>query len=79
MTAVELWPSIKQLPHADKLQLMQYLTADLASGEATNDGMDMIVMHSQDQCPYNSEQLQEMRSESGGRTLSEIRKSLGWK
>lgn len=31
-----------------------------------------------DDCPYSPEELARMQSETGGRTLAEIRADLGW-
>jgi hypothetical protein len=35
------------------------------------------AMLASDECPYSAEELERMRSEEGGRPLSEIWKSLG--
>ena len=76
MTAAEILPSLRALPRSEKLQLIQWLAGDLVRDEASASAESVVLLPA-DQCPYTVAELAQMRSEQGGRTLTEIRQSRG--
>jgi hypothetical protein len=47
------------------------------SGSALGHFVPIVLSGAEDDCPYSADELQRMRSEQGGRSWAEIKKSLG--
>lgn len=76
MSVAELLPSIQALPRIEKLELIRILATELALEEPDQESRPIELLP-EDQCPYTPAELARMRSQSGGRTLAEIRRSRG--
>jgi hypothetical protein len=79
MSVVELLPTIKSLPRAEKEQLYRFLSDELGRGERDVEALPEGFPPPEDGCGSTREELEASRRQVGVYTLDEIWRSLGAK